>query len=161
VALSAHFSVTLTFLVQLFNAPRVTAHRLACLFDTCSAVCFFMHGAKFGADLHALFERITTSICVFLLLVALCSTLSGTPIECSASPVSRATSFLQFLRLEDHSIALISFASFYSKTFDSNTSIRFIIFQDSTLPHLIASDKPKPKPNTKHIQQHVIVGHPP
>ena len=140
-ALSAHFSVTLTSLVQLFNAPRVTAHRLACLLDTCSAVCFLMHGAKFGADLHALFERITTSICVFLLLVTLCSTLSGTPNECSVSPASRATSFLQFLRLEDHSIAydtlwfhllhfiprllipIHQFVSFYSKTQPFPTSL--------------------------------------
>ena len=113
VALSAHFIVTLTSLVQLFNA-RPVAHRLACLFDTCSALCFFMHGAKFGAVLHALLERITTSICLVLLLVALCSTLSGMSIECSASPVSRATSFLQLPRLEDHSTALGSLASFFS-----------------------------------------------
>jgi hypothetical protein len=94
---------------------------------------------KFGAFLHALSERITTSICVVLLLVALCSTLSGMSTECSASPVSRATSFLQLPRLEDHSTTFVSFASFYSKTFDSNTPIRFTLFQDSRFPSLPTS----------------------
>ena len=94
---------------------------------------------KFGADIHALFERITTSICVVLLLVALCSTLSGMSTECSASPFSRATSFLQLPRLEDHLTTLVSFASFYSKTLDSNTPIRFTLFQDSRFPLLPTS----------------------